>query len=65
MGRQFRVITLCYSQRLGGLGVFCETDWLSYRACRKYILGRWGHYPPWAFISSIADYDKLQRKYGD
>ncbi len=27
------------------------TDWQSYAECRKFIIGRWRHWPPFAYIS--------------
>ena len=30
----------------------CHTDWLTKTECKKYILGRWGHWPGWASIST-------------
>jgi hypothetical protein len=33
----------------GGLTVL--TDWETRNFCRKVIVGRWGHWPPFAFIS--------------
>ena len=27
------------------------TDWQSYGACQHTLVARWGHWPPWAFIS--------------
>lgn len=27
------------------------TDWQSYHKCKNMITGRWGHWPPFAFIS--------------
>lgn len=35
----------------------------TYHACRKYIIGRWGHWPPFAIISQIEDPQKFKRKY--
>lgn len=31
--------------------VTCHTGWMHYRACRRYIKQRWGHFPPFAIIS--------------
>jgi hypothetical protein len=35
----------------------------TYAACRKYIVGRWGHWPPFAIISQIETSEKFKRKY--
>lgn len=57
--KRYRVITRNFK---GGISIM--TDWLTYNACRKFIVSRWKHWPPFAVISSIADIDKLNRKYG-
>ena len=41
------------------------TEWQSYRACRRYILGRWGHWPPFAFISRCETAESFRRHNGD
>lgn len=32
-------------------------------ACRRMILGRWGHWPPFAIISTITSESNFKRKY--
>lgn len=31
------------------------TDWMTYSQCKKCIIGRWGHWPPFAVISEARD----------
>lgn len=31
------------------------TDWTTKAKCRRFILGRWGHWPPFAHISKAKD----------
>lgn len=47
MARRYRVIT---EDANGGYSIM--TDWQTRTACRKFILARWGHWPPFAHISS-------------
>ena len=28
------------------------TDWMSRADCKRYIISRWGHWPPWACTSA-------------
>ena len=56
--RQYRVVTTDHN---GGVSILC--DWQSRAACRRYIIGRWGHWPPFAHISSASG-DNLDRLYG-
>ena len=55
---QVRVVSRCTGNR-----VQVESGWLTRSQARKFIIGRWGHIPPWAFISAISEIDKLQRRY--
>jgi len=57
---RYRVIT---SNANGSISIM--TDWLTRAECRRFIVGRWGHCPPWAHISSSSSYDFLKRAYGD
>lgn len=47
--------------------VSCITDWMSYTQCRKTIIGKWGHWPPFAYISraknanSFCKYNHVER----
>jgi len=43
--------------------VTVHTDWLTYGQCQRYILARWGHWPPWAFVSRASG-ERLRRLYG-
>ena len=45
--RQYRVITQDFGNKVAIL-----TDWTTRAACRRFILSRWGHWPPFAHISS-------------
>jgi len=40
------------------------TDWQSYRTCLKHIVGRWGHWPAWAFISKCPTTESFIRHNG-
>ena len=31
--------------------------------CRKFIIGRWGHWPPFAVISQIEDPERFKKRY--
>lgn len=57
MPRQYRVITVNANSTISAL-----TDWQSYRQCRKCIIGRWGYWPGWAYISS-AGLGTLEKRY--
>ena len=41
------------------------TDWQSYSKCRKMIIGRWGHWPPFAFISKAKTTESFIRYNGE
>lgn len=59
MKRKYRVVT----KNFGG-SVSVMTDWQTRGECRKFIIGRWGHVPPFAFISR-AQNQNLKRIYGE
>mgnify|MGYP001583535124 CR=1 len=40
------------------------TNDTTYRKCRRFIIGRWGHWPPFAFISSAQDSSAFRRYNG-
>jgi hypothetical protein len=40
------------------------TDWQSYSKCRKMIIGRWKHWPPFAFISKAKTTESFIRYNG-
>lgn len=46
-------------------GVSIMTDWSTYAQCRKMIVGRWGHWPPFAFISACQDSKSFRRYHGE
>lgn len=39
--------------------VACMTDWQSRTQCRRFIVARWGHWPPFAYISKCKDEDSF------
>lgn len=41
--------------------VSCTTDWMSRANCKRNIIGRWGHWPPWAYISSAKSSISFKR----
>ncbi len=41
----------------------CLTGWMSRCTCRRYIIGRWGHIPPWAHVSACKSVESFQRTY--
>ena len=41
------------------------TDWMTWSRCRQFIIGRWGHWPPWAFISACQSSESFIRYNGD
>lgn len=55
----YRVWTKNYN---GGFSVM--TDWQSMADCRKFVLGRWGHNPPFAYISKATCSDTFVRYNG-
>lgn len=56
MSKKYRV----WTSNFGGT-VTCMNDWTTYGQCRQFCLGRWGHLPPFAFISSAADEASFRR----
>jgi len=41
------------------------TDWQTYSACKKMILGRWGHWPCWAYISKAQNTETFKQYNGE
>lgn len=41
------------------------TDWQGYGACQRFIIGRWGHWPPFAFISRCCSAESFVRYNGN
>jgi hypothetical protein len=39
------------------------TGWMSRGACRRFILGRWCHIPPWAHVSACKSVESFGRTY--
>jgi hypothetical protein len=56
----YRVWTKDFPDRL-----YCHTDWQSYGECRRFILARWRHWPPFAFISKCQDSTTFRRYHGE
>ena len=40
-------------------------DWSTKGQCKKMILGRWGHWPPWAYISKAKSTARFIRYNGE
>lgn len=59
---QYRVWTKNASSRVP---YYIMTDWQTYAQCKRFIVGRWGHWPPWAFISKAQDTATFVRYNGD
>ena len=57
--KKYRVWTLNF-----GGDVTIMTDWKPRSECKKFIIGRWNHHPPFAIISSIKNVYKFIRRYG-
>jgi hypothetical protein len=53
---KFRVWTLNFNG-----GVSLMTDWQTLANCKKMILGRWGHWPPFAFMSAAKTAESFRR----
>lgn len=39
-------------------------DWNTWHFCRKLIINRWGHWPPWAFISQAKNRENFIKHNG-
>ena len=37
------------------------TDWQTYAQCKKMIIGRWRHWPPFAYISKAKNAENFFR----
>jgi len=40
------------------------TDWMTQSQCKRFITGRWGHWPPWAFVSACQSSESFVRYHG-
>jgi len=40
-----------------------HTDWSTRAECKKYILGRWNHWPPFAHISQCSTVERFRKLY--
>lgn len=58
--KRYRIITADWG---GGIRFSYSilSEWQSRRACVRQIIGRWGHWPPFAFIST-SDNDRYLRR---
>lgn len=61
MTKRYRVVSKCFAGRDVYLQI--NSGWASYSQCRAIIRDKYGHYPPWAFVSSISNIHKLERMY--
>ena len=59
MKKRYRVITADFGGRHFSYSVL--SDWTTYADARRRIIGRWGHWPPFAFIST-SDSDLYLRR---
>ena len=59
----YRVWTKDCGGSIASYTILC--DWTTYSKCRKTILGRWGHYPPFAFISKAQTVESFIRYNGE
>jgi hypothetical protein len=41
------------------------TEWRSRSECKRFIIGRWGHWPPFAFISRCENAESFRRYHPD
>ena len=40
-------------------------DWTTKSKCKNLIVGRWGHWPPWAYISKAKTQESFIRYNGE
>ena len=40
-------------------------DWTTYSQCKKLIIGKWRHWPPWAIISKAKNTENFIRYNGE
>lgn len=57
---KYRVFTKNY---FGSVSIM--TNFMTRRMCEKFCLGRWGHIPPFAYITTCKDRNSFRRVYGD
>ena len=41
------------------------TDWQTYAECKRMIIGRWGHWPPFTYISKARSIQSFIRYNGE
>lgn len=41
-----------------------HTGWLTKGQCIKHIIGRWGHWPAWTYISQAKNSDTFIKRNG-
>jgi len=59
MSKQYRVITKDSDSKYTLM-----TNWTTKSECKQYIIGRWGHWPPFAFISTAKTDQTIKRVLG-
>ena len=42
-----------------------DTDWMTYAEAHNYIISKWHHWPPWAFISKASNAKTFTRYNGE
>ena len=42
-------------------GCSIMTDWQTYTQCKRFIIGRWHHWPPFAFVSKAKNAENFFR----
>jgi len=57
--RQYRVWTINYNYN----NVSVMTTWLSRSHCKRFIIGRWSKWPPFAFISTCKSEESFRKTY--
>jgi hypothetical protein len=65
MGRfEERILYRVWTKNFGG-NTSVLSDWDTKATCRRIILGRWGHWPPFAFISKCKTVESFRQYNGD
>ena len=61
-GSGMRVARVWTKDSDGGYSVM--TGWMSRGKCKQVIMGRWGHWPPFAYISEARNMETFIRYNG-
>lgn len=56
--RRYRLWTVNFNGTVSIL-----SDWQTRGQCLRQIIGRWRHWPPWAYISTIKTADAFKARY--